>query len=255
VPRPPCCRRITAAPGATVFLPVRGRPRGLDEIVLPLDEFEAIRLADLEGLYHGQACGRMNVSRQTFGRILESARRKVAEALVTGKSLRIGGGPVARAKEEEAGCRGAGRAITRERSKTMNICIPVTEDLGMKSPVSAHFGSAPLFMIVDIDGNTCRPVANRNLHQGGGMCMPLQSLQGESIDGMVVGGIGMGALQKFLAEGIRVFISDHETVEDAVAAFKAGTLREATPATACTHHGGGHGRGGGGDGGGGGCAH
>ena len=133
----------------------------------------------------------------------------------------------------------------------MNICIPVTEDLGLKSPVSAHFGSAPIFMIVDMDSGACRAVANMNLHEGGGMCMPLQSLQGEVIDGLVVGGIGMGALQRFLAANIRVFISTHETVEEAVAAFKAGTLREATPATACMHHGqGGHGRGGGG-----GCGH
>jgi len=131
----------------------------------------------------------------------------------------------------------------------MNICIPVTEDRGMKSPVSAHFGSAPLFMIVDIESGACRSVGNRNLHQGGGTCMPLQSLRGESIDGVVVGGIGMGALQKLGAANIRVFISDHETVEAAVAAFKAGSLREATPATACSHHG----QGGPGHGGGGGC--
>ena len=64
----------------------------LEEVVLTIDEFEAVRLADLEGLYQEQAAEKMNVSRQTFGRIIESARKKVAEALVQGKALKIGGG-------------------------------------------------------------------------------------------------------------------------------------------------------------------
>jgi hypothetical protein len=63
-------------------------------IVLALDEFEAIRLADLEGLYQEQAAERMRVSRPTFGRILAAAHRKVAEALSNGKTLKIEGGTV-----------------------------------------------------------------------------------------------------------------------------------------------------------------
>jgi predicted DNA-binding protein (UPF0251 family) len=64
----------------------------LEEVVLTVDECEAIRLADLEGLYQEQAAEKMKVSRQTFGRIIESAHRKVAEALVKGKALKIEGG-------------------------------------------------------------------------------------------------------------------------------------------------------------------
>jgi uncharacterized protein len=61
---------------------------------MTLDDFEALRLADLEGLYQEQGASHMGVSRATFGRIVESAHRKVAEALVHGKTLRIQGGPV-----------------------------------------------------------------------------------------------------------------------------------------------------------------
>ena len=61
---------------------------------MTLDELESLRLADLEGLYHEEAAQRMNVSRQTFGRIIESARRKAAQALVVGKAIRIEGGEV-----------------------------------------------------------------------------------------------------------------------------------------------------------------
>jgi len=61
---------------------------------MTLDELEAMRLVDLDGLYQEDAGARMGVSRQTLGRILESARRKVAGALVMGRALRIEGGPV-----------------------------------------------------------------------------------------------------------------------------------------------------------------
>jgi predicted Fe-Mo cluster-binding NifX family protein len=126
----------------------------------------------------------------------------------------------------------------------MNVCIPVNEDKGLQSRICAHFGSAPLFMIVDTDKEGCRAIPNHNQHHGHGMCMPLASLQGESIDGMVVGGIGGGALSKLQAAGIRVYLSDLPTVEATVSAFKAGSLREVTPAEACGHHGSGpHGQG------------
>ena len=66
----------------------------LQQVDLTVDEFEAIRLADLERLYQEEAAQRMNVSRQTFGRILDAAHAKVADALVNGKALSIQGGPI-----------------------------------------------------------------------------------------------------------------------------------------------------------------
>jgi len=77
-----------------VFRPGGIPTRDLAEIVLTLDEFEAIRLADLEGLYQEQAAERMSVSRPTFGRILAAAHRKVAEALAHAKTLKIEGGTI-----------------------------------------------------------------------------------------------------------------------------------------------------------------
>jgi predicted Fe-Mo cluster-binding NifX family protein len=124
----------------------------------------------------------------------------------------------------------------------MNICIPVEEDNGLDSPVCAHFGSAPSFMIVDTDSGSCRAIANGNQHHGHGMCMPLQSLQGELIDAMVVGGIGMGALYKLNAANIGVYLAEHPTVREVVAAFKAGSLKPMQPGMACSQHGHGHGR-------------
>jgi len=94
MPRPQCPRRVGTVPPQKYFKP-RGVPVAqLEEIVLSIDELEALRLADLEALYHEEAAARMNVSRPTFGRIVESARRKVAEVLVRGQALRIDGGTV-----------------------------------------------------------------------------------------------------------------------------------------------------------------
>lgn len=92
--RPRTCRRVNELPQCTYFKP-RGMPMSaLAEVLLTVDEFEALRLADLEGLYQEDAAARMNVSRATFGRILEAAHRKVADAIVRGKALRIEGGAV-----------------------------------------------------------------------------------------------------------------------------------------------------------------
>jgi len=90
--RPRNCRRVGSMPESNYFKP-RGIPLSmLEEVILNVDEFEAIRLADLQNLYQEQAAEKMNVSRQTFGRIVESAHKKVAEALVQGKALKIEGG-------------------------------------------------------------------------------------------------------------------------------------------------------------------
>lgn len=87
--RPKKERCIRCQPNAFYFKP-RGIPLiHLEEVNLSLDELEAIRLADYEGLYHEQAAEKMNISRPTFGRILNEARRKLAEVLVDGKALKI----------------------------------------------------------------------------------------------------------------------------------------------------------------------
>jgi predicted Fe-Mo cluster-binding NifX family protein len=129
----------------------------------------------------------------------------------------------------------------------VKICIPIEQDNGLQSPVCAHFGSAPAFMIVDSDSGDCRALPNYNLHQGGGTCQPLAVLQGEQIDAMVVGGIGMGALNKLNAASVQVYVSTYATVAEILAALKDGTLQLMQPDMACAGqsqgggHGGGHG--------------
>ena len=91
MPRPPKPRTVCHSPDVCYFKP-RGVPLcNLEEVVLGLDETEALRLADLEGHSQQEVSEQMGVSRATVGRMLESAHKKVAEALVRGKALRIDG--------------------------------------------------------------------------------------------------------------------------------------------------------------------
>jgi predicted DNA-binding protein (UPF0251 family) len=92
MPRPTTPREIETPPLSTWFKPTGVPMRDLEEVVLTFDELEALRLADAEGLYQEQVAEQMKVSRPTIGRILASARRKVAEALVQGKAIRMEGG-------------------------------------------------------------------------------------------------------------------------------------------------------------------
>ena len=129
--RPFCCRRVRSEPESNYFK-LRGIPlSSLEKIIMTMDEFEAIRLADLEGLYQEQAAERMEISRPTFARVVESTRRKVADALVNGKALAIEGGAVKMPGERLFACNdcrhrwkvryGTGRPEECPQCKSANI--------------------------------------------------------------------------------------------------------------------------------------
>ena len=87
--RPLKKRRICCDPKSDYFKP-RGVPlRHLEEVSLTMDELEAVRLADLKGMYQEHAASKMNISRQTFGNIIDSAHKKIADVLLNAKALKI----------------------------------------------------------------------------------------------------------------------------------------------------------------------
>ncbi len=92
MPRPPKCRRVEFIPGITYFKPAAVPLRQLEEVVLAVEELEATRLKDIEGLEQEDCAVRMGVSRPTFFRILNAARGKIADALINGKAIRVEGG-------------------------------------------------------------------------------------------------------------------------------------------------------------------
>ena len=90
MPRPPRCRRICGTPQVDTFCP--DGCGDSEPILLTLDEYEVIRLVDLEQQTHEQCAAQMDISRSTVQEIYESARRKIAACLVHGKPLHITGG-------------------------------------------------------------------------------------------------------------------------------------------------------------------
>jgi len=92
--RPCCLRHIGFKPSAGLFRPAGVPACAVEQVTLTLDEVEALRLADLNGLYQEQAAEKMKISRPTFSRVVEEARRKVADALIHGKAIRLEGGAV-----------------------------------------------------------------------------------------------------------------------------------------------------------------
>jgi predicted Fe-Mo cluster-binding NifX family protein len=121
----------------------------------------------------------------------------------------------------------------------MNVCIPVNEPQYGASPVCAHFGSAPAFLIVNTEFGTYRTVVTGGQH----MCGAIGTLQSAHVEGVIVGGIGMGALNRLVAAGIQVFAAQHATVDENLAALKAGQLPLMSLDGACAHHGHDHGHG------------
>jgi uncharacterized protein len=95
MPRPCKLRKVVCNPGQSSFKPCGGMPgKELETVALTIDELEAIRLADLECLYQELAARKMKISRQTFGNIISSAHKKVADFLINSKRLTVEGGKV-----------------------------------------------------------------------------------------------------------------------------------------------------------------
>lgn len=89
MPRPRKCRRIEFMPDNQYFYP---QSKDFEEVIISFEEVEALRLSDLEAMEQDSASEKMNVSRGTFQRIINSARHKIADAIINGKAIRIEGG-------------------------------------------------------------------------------------------------------------------------------------------------------------------
>lgn len=134
MPRPQKCRRVGFLPRAQFFKPSGIPVTKLVQIDLSIEEAEALRLKDLEGLEQEPASRKMNVSRPTFQRILTSARHKVSDAILNGKSLRISGGNVEISFSRFRCCQGHQWDIPLEKTGTgtTDVC-PTCKLPGVKT--------------------------------------------------------------------------------------------------------------------------
>ncbi|MCE5336868.1 MAG: NifB/NifX family molybdenum-iron cluster-binding protein [Desulfobacteraceae bacterium] len=121
----------------------------------------------------------------------------------------------------------------------MKICFPTMNLQGLESQIYEHFGSAPGFVIVDTETQAFEEVSNNDLHHAHGMCQPLKALGGRRVDAVAVGGIGMGALVKLKAQGVKVFRAAAGTVGENVGFVLKRTLPEFEAQFTCGGHSGG----------------
>lgn len=239
MPRPRKCRRIASTPRVTYFKP-QGIPlRELNEVYLPHEGHEALRLADLEGLTQEEAARYMGVSRHTFGRILAEARRVVAETLIYGLALRIQGGDYVIAGcghviGMKSGCRRKEefqrelhlRRATNEEMDMSKIAI-TSEGPTLEHLVDPRFGRAAGFVIVDTDTMDTQYLDNGQsqvMAQGAGI-QATEVIARAGVNCLLTGYVGPKAFQALSAAGIKIVQNlEGLTVGEAVGRFKSGEI-------------------------------
>lgn len=118
----------------------------------------------------------------------------------------------------------------------MKLCFPVAQNEGLESPVFGHFGSAPLFVVVDTETREVSEIANRDLHHAHGACSPLKALGGQRVDAVAVSGIGAGALMGLNRAGLKVYRAHGETIAENLAWMAQAELPELTSDQVCGGH-------------------
>lgn len=118
----------------------------------------------------------------------------------------------------------------------MKVCIPIKENKGLNSTAYNHFGTAPFFLIYDLENEEMKVIENGDLHHSHGMCQPLKALAGEKVDAILVGGIGAGALMKLSNHGVKAYKVSNETVLKNIELLKNNQLTEFSINNSCNHH-------------------
>ena len=203
MPRPTKCRRICKEPIYESFSPDGGQGDG--EICLTVDEYETIRIIDLEGQTQEQCALRMDVARTTITDIYDSARKKIAELIVNGRCLKIMGG-------------------------NYKLCAVTYQD----GEIFQHFGHTEYFKIYEVeDGKVISSEVVGTEGSGHGALAGL--LSGSGVDVLICGGIGGGAQMALAEAGIKLYGGCSGDADSAVEAYLGGTLGY-DPDVHCDHH-------------------
>jgi predicted Fe-Mo cluster-binding NifX family protein len=118
----------------------------------------------------------------------------------------------------------------------MRVCFPIEKNDGLASAVYGHFGSAPMFLLVDTENNQATTIANADSHHSNGACKPMKALSGEQVDGIVVGNIGAGARIQLQRSGLRLFKAQGTTVRENIEKITHDALPEFGDHDNCAGH-------------------
>jgi predicted DNA-binding protein (UPF0251 family)/predicted Fe-Mo cluster-binding NifX family protein len=262
MPRPPRQRIVAGRPAATVYKPSGVRARELRWTNLTLDEFEAIRLVDSEGLDQETVGERMGVSRPTVTRILASARSKIAQVLVRGQALLIEGGPVVQGRsagrgrcgrrgrergggrggrgpehgERRPGRPGAGTSRRSLKETAMNIAV-TSQGPDLASKVDPRFGRAKYVIIVNTETGEFTAHDNSpslDAARGAGNRTG-RSVVESGAEAVISGSVGPQAFHVLRAGNVEIYTGATGTVKDAIEQFKSGRLARADEADGKGH--------------------
>lgn len=228
MPRPIKQRNVCSMPKSSHFGPLDSNASEI--INMTVDEYETIRLIDLEGLTQEECSKQMNVARTTIQGIYIEARRKLAEALVNGKRLVIGGG-------EYKICGGRGICprgcrmrcnINIKESKTMKIAIPADE-CRANSEVCMSYGRTPFFAVYDTENNEFSFLDNSAAaNTGGAGIKASQMLIDNGVAVVITQRLGQNAADVLNIGNVKILQAVAGDINANVEAFLEGKLTELT---------------------------
>ncbi len=235
MPRPTKLRRVCHFPDHLEFAPRNVSDK--EPIVLTVDEFETIRLIDKESLSQEECGLQLGVARTTVQKIYDTARKKLAEALVSGLPLTINGGDFRL-------CNGNTKFCYKNDCVKKQIQIESKKDKGENTmriavtyengTIFQHFGHTKQFKLYDVeDGKLVKTEIIDTNGSGHGALAGI--LSASKADMLICGGIGGGAQMALSEAGIRLYGGVFGNADDAVNAFLAGNL-DFNPDVHCKHH-------------------
>lgn len=236
MPRPTRCRRICKEPDYDNFRP--DGQAGAAAVTLSVDEYEVIRLIDLEKQTHLQCAKLMDISRTTVTEIYETARYKLADCVVNGKVLQIAGGNYRLCDgknhfcwKQSQSCLGEMSEINIVRKGDKQMRIAVTYENG---EIFQHFGHTEQFKLYDIEaGKIANAQVVDTMGSGHGALAGFLAKQG--VDQLICGGIGGGAQNALIEAGIKLYGGVSGNADQAVEALISGGLNY-NPDVKCDHH-------------------
>lgn len=230
MPRPRKKRIVEEEPVCCRFLPAEGDSCA-EAVILTVDEYEALRLIDLSEMDQSGCARQMNIARTTAQSIYNSARKKIAQALVYGRELRIEGGDyVLRGTEDsfDGCCAGDRESVERiggrsdlKTSGLESLKIAVTFDPA-SGDIFQHFGRTEYFRIYQIEGARAESIICST--DGQSHRSLADYLPGLGVDVLICGGIGQKAQAVLLEAGIRLYGGCSGSADDAVEAFLKNRL-------------------------------
>jgi predicted DNA-binding protein (UPF0251 family)/predicted Fe-Mo cluster-binding NifX family protein len=239
-------------PSVTYFKPAGVRISDLDEVLIGHDELEAIRLKDLMGLSQEDAAREMNVSQPTFHRLILTAHKKLADAVVSGKALKIEGGNINIGEDVLPPCghwrERCGRNVKNRKPDSIPIYTQKIDGGDMKiaissidgtleGPVDERFGRCKKFVLYNKDTKQVEVIdngQNMNSPQGAGI-QSSQNVVNAGAKAVISGHLGPNAFKALESAGVEAYSAFNMTVSDALSAYREGQLKRLSGADVPGH--------------------